>query len=83
MIGFKYNDYDSYVVNIIIEKQQHSLHFHAGAMLSSHTDPEINTDFGQWENKTYGKIKPIEICGGDVQEFIRPWISPRRANVTS
>ena len=45
-IGFKFNDYNACVTNRVIQKQQHTVHFHVDGVLSSHMDPKVNIDFG-------------------------------------
>ena len=38
--------------------------------MSSHVDLEVNTQFGAWENNTYGKLKPVELHRGRTHEFL-------------
>ena len=69
-IGFEFNDYDPCVANRMVNKRQHTNWFHVDDVLSSHVDPEVNKKFGAWENKTYGRLTPVELHRGKTHEFL-------------
>ena len=69
-IGFEFNPYDPCVANRIVNNKQHTVRFHVEDILSNHVDPKVNIKFGEWANKTYGKLKLVEIHQGKVQKFL-------------
>ena len=69
-IGFEFNDYDPCVENRMVNKRQHTIQFDLNDVLSSHVDPEVNKQFGAWENKTYGRLKPVELRRRKTREFL-------------
>ena len=39
-------------------------------MLLLHVDKKVNDNFGEWAQKTYGKLKDVSITRGKVHEFL-------------
>ena len=69
-IGFIFNPYDVCVANRSVTGKQHTIRFHVDDVLLSHVDRKVNDEFGQWAQKTYGKLKNVSITRGKVHEFL-------------
>ena len=59
-ICFKFNDYNPYIANRMVNGKQHTVRFHVDDLLSSHVDPKVKDRFAQWLEKMYGKYKAVE-----------------------
>ena len=68
--GFKFNPYDPCVAFRKEKGQQHTIRFHVDDIMSSHRDKEVNTEFGKWLNRKYGKHKPVEPVRGKIHDFL-------------
>ena len=57
--GFKFNVYDAFVANRLIENWQSTIRLNVDNVLSSHVDPKINDDFAKLAQDKYGSIKYV------------------------
>ena len=69
-IGFKFNDYDPYIANRLVNGYQHTVRFHVDDLLSSHVDPKVNDRFQVWLEKMYGKYKAVEPTRGKKHDYL-------------
>ena len=69
-IGYTFNPYDPCVCNKQIAGNQHTVRFHVDDTMSSHVDPEVNTNFYNWANKKYGKFKKLTVTRGKVHDYL-------------
>ena len=68
--GFKFNDYDPCMANRVKRKNQHTICFHVNDVMSSHVNPKVNNELGEWAQQKYGDIKPITIVRGKIHKFL-------------
>ena len=69
-IGFAFNDYDPCVANRQVRDNQHTIRFHVDDVMSSHVDPKVNDEFGEWAQQKYGDLKPGTVVCGKVKDFL-------------
>ena len=69
-IGFKFNVYDPCVASKMVDGKQHLIRFHVDNVLSSHVNEKVNDQFAEWAQKTYGKLKPMEVVRGKIHTFL-------------
>ena len=69
-LGFKFNSYDPCVANRIIRGSQQTIRFHVDDILSSHIDPQVNTQFEAEMNNLYGRLKKVKAQRGKKHEFL-------------
>ena len=69
-IGFKFNDYDPYIANCMVNGIQHTVRCHVDDLLSSHVDPKVNDRFQVWLEKMYGKYKAVEPTRGKKHDYL-------------
>ena len=68
--GFIFNPYDPCVTSRKVKGNQHTIRFHVDDIMSSHNDEVVNTEFGKWLNRKYGKYKPVEPMRGKRHDFL-------------
>ena len=68
--GFIFNPYDPCVCNKTVNGKQQTVRFHVDDLMSSHVDPQVNTDFVKWLNDKYGTIKDVTETRGKVHEYL-------------
>jgi hypothetical protein len=57
------------------------IRFHVDNLMSSHVDPTVNNEFGQWLNKKYGNYSELKAVCGKVHDYLRTTLdfsSPKR-----
>ena len=69
-IGFEFNNYDPCVANRVKYNNQHTIRFHLDDVMSSHVNPKVNDEFGEWAQRKYGELKPVTIVRGKIHKFL-------------
>ena len=69
-VNFKFNPYDPCVANRMIDGKQHTIRFHVDDLMSSHMDPQVNTNFEKWLNQKYGEFGKVKSIRGDVHDCL-------------
>ena len=69
-IGFVFNAYDGCVANQLVKGKQQTIRFQVEDILSSHLDPEVNSEFYQWCMSKYGGLKSVKLKRGKVHDFL-------------
>ena len=69
-IGFKFNPYDPCVANRQVQAKQQTVRFHVDDLMSSHVNAGVNTEFGKWLNKIYGKHGAVEVHRGKKHDYL-------------
>ena len=54
-VGFKINQYDSYIANMIVRGKQQTVVWHANDLKCSHVDPFANTELASYLGGIYGE----------------------------
>lgn len=68
--GFRFNVYDSWVANRVVNSKQHTIRFHIDNLMSSHVDKKVNDEFLLWLNEKYGKIGEVTANRGDKHNYL-------------
>ena len=68
--GFKFNPYDAFVANKILNRKQHTVQFHVDYLMSIHVDGIVNDDFLIWLNKMYGTHDELKSTCGTVHDYL-------------
>ena len=67
---FLFNWYYGCVANKNIRNSQQTIRFHVDDLLSSQKDPEVKTEFAEWNQRKNGTLKLVKVHHGKVHEFI-------------
>ena len=69
-ISFKFNPYDPYVCNRMIQNKQHTVRFHVNDLMSSHVKKHVNDEFFDWLNKNYGEHGRVKANRGNSPDYL-------------
>jgi len=50
--------------------KQHTVRFHVDDLMSSHVDPQVNTNFLKWLNRMYGHHGAVKATRGKVHDYL-------------
>ena len=68
--GFVLNPYDTCVANCMINSKQCTILWHVDDLKINHEDPVVVTDIIRRLNDKYGKITPMVLTCGKVQDYL-------------
>ena len=67
--GFEFNPYDPCVANKMVNGTQFTIRFHVDDLMSSHVNPEVNTEFMKFLNDKYGKHVEVKCTWGTSHDY--------------